>query len=168
MLDDNFIKAVLKVMREEESNLLPAEAATLTIFLLVEETPTATADQSPKKKMKERLAEMKAARLNVGHLKSKYLLAIKRAILGSAAEVERVWSMAGRVLTKDWASMSPLVFKCIMYLKYNKELWSLADVVEANKRRKNVSRVATDIRRKINIQKVEIDNWEVFQAPIQE
>ena len=168
MLDDNFIKAVLKVMREEESNLLPAEAATLTSFLLVEETPTATANQSPKKKMKERWAEMKAARLNVGHLKSKYLLAIKRAILGSAAEVERVWSMAGRVLTKDWASMSPLVFKCIMYLKYNKELWSLADVVEANKRRKNVSRVATDIRRKINIQKVEIDNWEAFQAPIQE
>ena len=47
MLDDDFIRAVLKVTREEESNILPAEAANLTIVLVMEETPTATANQSP-------------------------------------------------------------------------------------------------------------------------
>ena len=168
MLDINFIRAVLKIIREEESNLLPAEAATLTMFFVMEEVPTVMANQLPKKKMKGLLAEKKAVRLSVGKMKSKYLLPVKRTILGSASEVAHLWSMSGCVLTKDPASMGPLVFESIMYLKYNTYLWALADVVEVNKRCKNDSRVATDISRKIDVQRAEIDTWEAFQAPIQE
>jgi hypothetical protein len=51
--------------------------------------------------------------------KSVYDPAIKACVGGSAAEVERVWSMAGHVLTKHCLSMSPLVFELIMYRKYN-------------------------------------------------
>mmetsp|Transcript_32162 Transcript_32162/g.68480 ORF Transcript_32162/g.68480 Transcript_32162/m.68480 type:complete len:99 (-) Transcript_32162:33-329(-) len=47
--------------------------------------------------------------------------------------------MAGKVLTKERSTMSPLLFEMIMYLKYNRDLWGLVDVVEANKRRKGES-----------------------------
>ncbi len=54
--------------------------------------------------------------------KSAYDPAIKHCVLGSAAEVERVWSMAGHVLTEHRSSLSPHVFELIMYLKYNSRL----------------------------------------------
>jgi hypothetical protein len=68
--------------------------------------------------------------------KSVYDPAIKACVGGSAAEVERVWSMAGHVLTKHCSTMSPLVFELIMYLKYNSRPWGLVGLIEANKRRK--------------------------------
>ena len=33
--------------------------------------------------------------------------------------------------------MIQLVFELIMYLKYNRDLWGLIDVIEANKRHRN-------------------------------
>jgi len=57
-------------------------------------------------------------------------------ILKSAAEAEKVWSNADVLLTKRRLGMSPQLFEVILYLKYNKELWDLKDVMAANKRRK--------------------------------
>jgi hypothetical protein len=71
--------------------------------------------------------------------KSAYDPAIKECVGGSGAEAERVWSMAGHVLTDDCLRMSLLIFELIMNLKYNSCLWGIADVVEANKRRKSES-----------------------------
>lgn len=62
------------------------------------------------------------------------------AIKGTAAGCERVWSMAEAVFTKRRSRMSPLLLECILYLKYNRDLWGLEDVVEANHRRKNESK----------------------------
>ena len=92
---------------------MPAEAAILTFFV-VEEAPTAMANQLSKKMMKELVADKKAVRLSTGKMKPKYLIAIKRTVFRSVAEVERLWNMAGHILTKEWASMSPIVFECIM------------------------------------------------------
>ena len=55
---------------------------------------------------------------------------------GTAAEPERLWSAGDAVLTKRRANMQPLMFEMIMYLKFNKQLWGLDEVVEANLRRK--------------------------------
>ena len=60
----------------------------------------------------------------------------------SAAEAERVWSMAGHVLTDHHLRMSPLIVELIMYLKYNSCLWGTTDVVEAERRRKSESAAA--------------------------
>ena len=38
--------------------------------------------------------------------------------------------------------MSSFVFELIMYLKYNIDVWGLADVVEANKRHNNATTLA--------------------------
>ena len=39
-------------------------------------------------------------------------------------------------MTRERSVMAPLIFEAIMFLKYNRRLWDLADIVEANKRRK--------------------------------
>ncbi len=85
---------------------------------------------------------------------SAYDPAIKEYVGGSAAEAERVWSMAGHVLTDHHLRMSPLVFELIMYLKYNSRLRGITDVVEANKRRKSESAVAQFC---LSIQKERLD-----------
>ena len=72
----------------------------------------------------------------------------------SAAEAERVWSMAGHVLTDHRSHMPPLIFELIMYLKYDSRLWGIADVVEANKRRKSDSVAAQFC---LSIQKERLD-----------
>ena len=74
-------------------------------------------------------------RASAGTKKSAYHKGVK-SIMGSAAVVEGHHSRAKRVLTPERSTMSPLVFEAIMYLKMNKRLWGKAQVVEANKRRK--------------------------------
>ena len=106
-----------------------------------------------KKTATELLAERRQARSMTTAPKSKYIPALKKCVLGSAAEVERLWSMAGKVLTKERSTMSPHVFEIIMYLKYNRDLWDLVDVVEANKRRKNKS-TARKARKEAHCQRV--------------
>ena len=89
--------------------------------------------------------------------KSAYDPAIKECVGGSAAEAERVWSMAGHVVTDHCLKMSPLIFELIMHLKYSSCLWGIADVVEANKRRKSESVVA---QFRLSIQKERLDKKE--------
>ena len=95
----------------------------------------------PKKRFKDLLTEARAEQVNARVSKSAYDPAIK-AVPGSAAAVEQLWSQASDVLTKKRSTMSSPIFECIMYLKYNRDLWGLADVVEANKSRLGRSKAA--------------------------
>jgi hypothetical protein len=52
-------------------------------------------------------------------------------ILGSAAEVERVWSIAEYILTKQCKRMTSYLFECLIFLRYNKEFWKCMDSQEA-------------------------------------
>ena len=52
-------------------------------------------------------------------------------VLGSAAEVERLWSMAKYVLSNQRKSMSPLLLECLMYLKFNRKFWDASMVADA-------------------------------------
>jgi hypothetical protein len=52
-------------------------------------------------------------------------------IIGSAAEVERVWSVARYVLTTQWMGLTPLMFEALMFLKMNERFWDQSMVVEA-------------------------------------
>ena len=71
--------------------------------------------------------------------------------------------MAGHVLTEHRASLSPLIFELIVYLKFNSRLWGLEEIVEANKNRKDSTK-ASEARRnqekRVNEKKAEIKQWE--------
>jgi hypothetical protein len=52
-------------------------------------------------------------------------------ILGSAAEVERVWSTADQILKPARFSTSPYLLEAILFLKYNSKYWDTRTVVKA-------------------------------------
>ncbi|KAI0560856.1 Ribonuclease H-like protein [Gracilaria domingensis] len=52
-------------------------------------------------------------------------------ILGSVAEVERLWSIAKNVLTDNRKSMTPRMFEAIVFLKQNERFWDSQLVSEA-------------------------------------
>jgi hypothetical protein len=53
-------------------------------------------------------------------------------VLGSAAEVERLWSIAKYILTDDTRrQMDPEMFETIIFLKVNHEYWNQATVCQA-------------------------------------
>ncbi len=54
-------------------------------------------------------------------------------ILGSAAEVERLWSVAKNILKDNRKSMTPLLFEALLFLKVNNSYWGLELVCEAVK-----------------------------------
>ncbi len=111
----------------------------------------------------------KKLKLAAGSGDSEYDSAIKHCVLGSAAEVERVWSMAGHVLTQHRASMSPLLFEIIMYLKYNARLWGFEDVIEANTRREQSTEAAKKRaeyqkeRKEAMLKECEDDTWSEWE-----
>ena len=55
-------------------------------------------------------------------------------IYGSCAEVERLWSIAKHILTDERKGMmDPIMFvEAIIFLKFNRRLWNLGDVVQAD------------------------------------
>lgn len=55
-------------------------------------------------------------------------------ILGSAAEVERLWSIAKNVLTDGRSCLHPIQFEALMFLRMNREWWDKKDVAAAIRR----------------------------------
>ena len=45
-------------------------------------------------------------------------------ILGSFAEIERICSIVGNILKENRASMSPIVFESLLFLKANSKYWT--------------------------------------------
>ena len=52
-------------------------------------------------------------------------------ILGSAAEVERLWSIAKHMLCNNRKSLSPILFADLLFLKVYKSYWDLELVATA-------------------------------------
>ncbi len=52
-------------------------------------------------------------------------------VIGSAAEVEHLWSMARYTLTTTRSIMPPIVFEAILFLRMNRVLWDERTVMEA-------------------------------------
>ena len=160
--DANFINTVIKVQQQKEDELSEVEAMTIEQWKLSQESEILEESCSMfEQKIRDQEQKIKHAKQQ---FKSTYDPAIMQCIGGSAAEVERVWSMAGHVLSEHCASLLPLLFELIMYLKYNSLLLSLSDVIEANKRRKNESpaakrRLAAQTER-LNNRRADMTNWD--------
>jgi hypothetical protein len=136
--DETFISAIIKVQGGKEDELTDEEALVLEPWKLldsIEGITSVTDEEEEEEELSafERLIrdqEQKERRVQTGDTKSAYHPALKSCVLGSAAAAERVWSMAGKVLTDERSTMSPLVFELIMYLKYNKRLYGLVSPMQ--------------------------------------
>ena len=61
-------------------------------------------------------------------------------VVGSAAEIERVWSMANFILVKERNSMSPIMFEALIFLKFNFSYWDDALILKAYSKALNKQR----------------------------
>ena len=52
-------------------------------------------------------------------------------VIGSAAEVERLWSIARYILTTTRSRMTPMMFEALLFLRANRELWDETTVQKA-------------------------------------
>ena len=52
-------------------------------------------------------------------------------VIGIAAEVERLWSIARYILTTSRTKMAPIIFEAILFLRMNRALWDEKTVMEA-------------------------------------
>ena len=67
-------------------------------------------------------------------------------IMCSAAEVERLWSIAINILTEERRGMlTPLMFESLIFLKMNLDYWGLEDVVKAETARYNKDKSSDDV-----------------------
>ena len=46
-------------------------------------------------------------------------------VLGSTAEIERLWSVAKNIMSGKRTSMNPLLLESLLFLKQNKDYWDL-------------------------------------------
>ena len=52
-------------------------------------------------------------------------------VIGSVAEVERLWLIAEHILTERRAAKAPILFEAILFLHINRELWTEFTVIDA-------------------------------------
>jgi hypothetical protein len=72
----------------------------------------------------EKIAAKKRQRLEKQYINCDF-------ILGSVAEVERLWSIAKYVLTDNRKGLTPQLFEAILFLRLNAHFWDEADVQQA-------------------------------------
>lgn len=77
-------------------------------------------------------------------------------ICASTACVERVWSIAQRIVTKDRCSMYPKMVEALLFLKFNSELWDKYDVADAVFMVKNKKNV--ELNQRLTSQEI-FDEW---------
>lgn len=52
-------------------------------------------------------------------------------VIGSAAEVERLWSIARYILTDQRSKLAPILLEAILFLRFHRNLWDELTVMEA-------------------------------------
>ena len=162
----DFINAVIKVQQHNENRLTSNEKLTIKPWKLPSDFDSEEELDEPLEDFESMVRDRHRIKKMMDHMperKSDYDPALQHCVLGSAAEVERVWSMADHVLTEHCASLSPLVFELIMYLKYNSRLWGLAEVMKANKNRKDLTQAGVArcaIQNKVDEMKNKMNNWD--------
>lgn len=128
--DKDFVNAVSKLQKRQANTLTPAERRKVQKFL----TPTAASDVDHNLSLAERLKKKstgikrKADESDLNKIKTDSCL---DHVIASAAEVERLWSIARYILIDLRAKMAPILLEAILFLRYNRDLWDESTVMEA-------------------------------------
>ncbi len=113
--DEDIIRAVIKVQQGHEENLFNDKAKAIAPWKLDPESGEDMLNKqiSEFEMMKQAQEKANKRKSAVVSPKSAYDPAIKECGGASAAEAERVWSMAGHVLTDHPSKMSSLIFELV-------------------------------------------------------
>jgi hypothetical protein len=127
--DPDFEEGVVKIQKGHVDQLTDAEKAAVS-YLLKTGVDAQQGDENqnapPRVTFEERLHK-ESQRNNKGGQTTGY----KNTdfIFGSAAEVERMWSLMKNILTKKRQGMMPQLAKALVFLKVNQRFWGMGEVV---------------------------------------
>lgn len=123
--DPHFESGVFKLQQGLSNNLTENEREACK-KLEIQSRSQSKKPSTERTTMSERIAARKRKRENG---ENKYMNT--NFILGSVAEVERMWSTAKNILSDKRMRMSPVLLEAILFLKLNAGYWSQDDVCEA-------------------------------------
>jgi len=125
MTDPVFESGVIKIQRNEYQSITINKNRACKKLRI--QNAIYTAPENPTfQTMAEKVAAKKKRKLEAT---TKYMNC--SFILGSVAEVERLWSIAKNILRDNRKSMTPIVFESLLFLKVNSKYWNQALVSEA-------------------------------------
>jgi len=125
-----FVNATIKMQKRAAHTLLTSEASAIRQWLKkvpANDNRMSLADRlkNPEPRGEKRTAEQLHGQDN--HDGDNCL----DNVIGSAAEVERLWSEARYIMTSSRSRMAPIFFEAILFLCYNHYLWDEKTVQEA-------------------------------------
>ncbi len=128
-----FVSAVCKMQKRQGSTLTPAEKLAISTWRTNPCLPVVTNNNGNGLSLADQLKNDHSD----GKRKSEEPYAssnddnVLDHVIGSAAKVEQLWSVAKHILTETRNEMHPIVFEAILFLHFNKSLWDELSVVEA-------------------------------------
>ena len=117
----DFENAIISIMKKRHLDLTYLELRK-TLHLLSEDGPARSSNQdllTPLQRAQKRLSDM--------HRSSSPYMDL-RFLRPTTCAVERLFSLAGRVLTKERRSMHPVNAEMQIFLHMNSELWDINDI----------------------------------------
>ena len=129
--DPHFVSGIIKIQNNQLLHLTPEEKTACERVRNQgheEEEGDNTDIESLARRLKIRMKKRKAGVLESSRL-SPYINV--NFICGSAAEVERLWSIAKYILSNTRSRLTPNLFQALMFLKINQEYWDCRSVQQA-------------------------------------
>ena len=120
----DFETAVAKIQKGNLSDLSTVEKSCARILAVDASVSEVHHGEGAVLSMKERLFKRRRIESATNYGDCRY-------VLGSVAEVERLWSTCGYILTQNRRSMTPQLFETLVFLKLNERFWDVAFVAEA-------------------------------------
>ena len=123
--DPLFESGVCKIQNGTTELMTAGEKEACESLLVIDDGNSSGSDREEEIEYEERLRRRKRQRENPSGYRNCDF------ILGSAAEVERLWSIATNVLTDERKKMSPLMLEAVLFLRVNCRLWDVQTVKQA-------------------------------------
>jgi hypothetical protein len=131
LTDIAFENGVMKIQRGDTASLTPDKKIACKSLDAINPGDEELESEEPlslSDKMKMKHRKRKAGDL-VNGKKSEYLNV--DYICGSAAEVERLWSICKCIITTNRSSLTPILLEALVFLRVNRTFWDLRLVQEA-------------------------------------
>lgn len=155
--DPDFESGIVKLQKGEANQLTSAEKVAVCMLEKDVEDVVPDSDSDREMLMDERLNKRRKIDKNCQYRSADF-------VLGSSAEVERIWSTAKYILSDTRSKLKLLMFEAIMFLKNNSRLWGDQLVAEAircaksERSKKRLDELSTQVEFEVDISDGE-DNY---------
>ena len=122
--DASFEKGIVKLQEGEGNQLTDSEKLAVQILKNTQLVKVQESESEEDAPIAESLKKRRKLDQNEQYVCADF-------VLGSFAEVERIWSAAKHVLSDERNSLKPLLFGALMFHEYNARLWGDERVAEA-------------------------------------